>query len=182
MLALGVNPDAMSGRKIAVVGPSTAGAVTEEWKAPDCMPDVFTSIYIADAMGDIGKQNVLLLRGDLATEALPNALAERGATVMDAIAYRLVKTEMSLIGDDKRVPDAIAITSGENAVAAIQALQSLGFEHWLRHVPIICMGPNTAEAVRRLGFRPSDVANPHSVEGLLAATERVLGGVVCAAT
>jgi len=180
--ALGLPLDSMAKPRIAVVGPSTAGAVSQFWKAPDCQPDVFTSWHIADAIGELTRKSVLLLRGDLASTSLPDALAQRGAIVVDAVAYRLVRSEVGSLGDAVIVPDVIAVTSGENAISAIQALQLMGFEHWLRDIPIVCIGPNTADAVKKHGFRPACIANPHSAAGLIAAVERVLGDAVCAAT
>jgi len=179
--ALGLSQELMMRPKIAVVGPSTGALVRRLWKTPEAMPKVFSSIHVAEAVGDLHRKNVLLLRGDLATDALPNALAEKGAIVFDAVAYRLIRSEVTSFGGSDADPDAIAFTSGENAIAAIQSLQVTGKERWLRERPIVCIGPNTAEAVRNAGYQPARVATPHSAQGLIEAVEKVLGEPACAA-
>jgi len=36
-------------------------------------------------------------------------------------------------------------------------------------VPIICIGPITADAVRELGYHPARVATEHTIQGLVQA-------------
>jgi uroporphyrinogen-III synthase len=57
--------------------------------------------------------------------------------------------------------------------AAENLLDSVG-DDALR-APVAAIGPVTAEAATRLGYRVAAVADPHTVEGLLAAVTRHLG-------
>jgi len=66
-------------------------------------------------------------------------------------------------------PDLITLTSPSAARSLAKMLEESGRADWLAQVPIICIGPITADAVRELGYQPARVATEHTMQGLVQA-------------
>jgi uroporphyrinogen III methyltransferase/synthase len=171
--SLGLSFDRFPHLKIAVVGPATAEALSELGRTPNAMPKKFVAEKIAEAMGELSNTRILLARGDLATGDLPEALAERGATLVDVTAYRIVRTNEKPEMEGEPMPDAITVMSGESARAIIDQLRECGLGEWLRQVPIACIGPVTAASVENEKLHPAAIAQEHTVDGLVKTLEEL---------
>jgi uroporphyrinogen III methyltransferase / synthase len=67
------------------------------------------------------------------------------------------------------VVDAVTFTSASTVRGFVGALGAV------RGAPtVVCIGPVTAREAREHGFTVGAVARPHTIEGLVAALERVL--------
>jgi uroporphyrinogen-III synthase len=160
--------------KVAAIGEGTAKAF-RAWgrRTPDLMPGTFTTTGLARAFPR-GEGRVLCARADIAPTGLEDALAAKGWTPVRVDAYRTrmprsLPAEARAALRDGRV-DAITFTSA-STVRGFVATTGV-----VRGNPkVVSIGPVTAKEARAHGLRVSAVARPHTIEGLVAALERVLG-------
>ena len=169
MAALGISPDRLATRRLAVIGPATAEALTAAFRGPDAIPDEFVSEAISEALGEVRGLRILLARADIARRDLATILSERGATVVGVAAYRIVPPTDEAIVLPDRAPDAITLTSSAAVRGTLAALQSRNREAWMEQAALICIGPITAQTVRELGYLPAAMANEYTIPGLVAA-------------
>jgi uroporphyrinogen-III synthase len=163
---------------VAAVGEGTAKALRDRGVEPALIPSTFTTDALARAMPR-GSGRVLLARADLASNDLESALARKGWTPVRVDAYR---TRMV-----KRLPNVAdrAIREGRvDAVTFTSASTVLGFmgasagamESAPRRPRVVCIGPVTSKAARIAGLTVDAVARPHTIEGVVAALERLFRG------
>jgi uroporphyrinogen-III synthase len=158
---------------VAVIGEGTAAAF-RRWtgRDPDLQPRTFTTEALARAFPR-GQGRVLCPRADIAPEGLEGALAAKGWEPERVDAYR-TKLPRTL---PKEAREALA-AGGVDAVTFTSASTVRGFVGALgpmRGAPkVVCIGPVTAKEARAHGFTVHAVARPHTVDGLVAALERVL--------
>jgi uroporphyrinogen-III synthase len=158
---------------VAAIGDGT-GKAFRAWarRRPDLMPTTFTTAGLARAFPR-GKGRVLCARADIAPPGLEEALAAKGWSPVRVDAYRTrmarsLPAEASAALRDGRV-DAISFTSASTVRGFVGAMGVV------RGDPkVISIGPVTAKEAREHGLRVSAVARPHTIEGLVAALERVL--------
>lgn len=158
--------------KVAAIGEGTREAF-RRWarREPDLVPRTFTTTALARALPR-GTGRVLCARADIAPEGLEDAIAAKGWTPVRVVAYR---TRMpGALPPDARAAlegghvDAVTFTSASTVQGFVRALRAA------RGVPkVVCIGPVTARRARELGFTVHAVARPHTIEGLVAAVDRV---------
>ena len=160
--------------RVAAIGEGTAQAY-RRWsrRSPDLMPASFTTAGLARAFPR-GSGRVLCARADIAPEGLEDALAARGwtPTRVDAYRTRLPRSLPAQARDALRrgEVDAVTFTSASTVRGFVGALGAV------RGSPkVVCIGPVTAREARERGLVVHAVARPHTVEGVVAAVERVLG-------
>ena len=173
MLAGRIPPGSIRAR-VAAVGEGTADALrTWSGRDPDLVPTTFTTASLGRAMPS-GTGRVLCLRADVAPAGLEGALRRKGWSVERADAYRTV-VPARLPEPARRALAAAAV----DAVTFTSASTVRGFvELWGRPQAswaAVCIGPVTARAARAHGLAVGAVARPHTIEGVVAATERLLG-------
>jgi uroporphyrinogen-III synthase len=163
------------GTRVAAVGDGTAEELRARGVEPDLIPGTFTTAALARSF-PTGEGKVLLPRADIAPPDLEDALRAKGWTPVRVTAYRTVVPRALPTGalralDEGRI-DAIAFTSASTVDGFVR----------LAGVPsrprVVCIGPVTARAAREAGFRVQAVADPHTVEGMVSAIERALGGAL----
>jgi uroporphyrinogen-III synthase len=172
VLASRLRPDDVRS-KVAAIGAGTADAF-RSWthREPDLMPKTFTTESLARAFPR-GSGRVLCARADIAPAGLEDALAARGWSPERVDAYR---TQMP-----KRLPldarealargevDAITFTSASTVRGFVGAVGDV------RGAPkVVCIGPVTSKEARAHGLPVHATARPHTVDGIVAALERVL--------
>ncbi|GIV16184.1 MAG: hypothetical protein KatS3mg022_1619 [Armatimonadota bacterium] len=168
---LGVPVSVLAGRRLATIGPATARVLEQACRTPDVIPDEFLSDALPDALGDVKGLRILLPRADIARKEMAHELRRRGAEVVEIAVYRVQQqigeAGAQLAGQPK--PDYITLTSPSTARSLARMLEEAGRINWMATVPLICIGPVTAEAVRELGYQPARVANEHTIQGLIQA-------------
>jgi len=158
---------------VAAIGEGTAEAF-RRWarREPDLVPPRFTTAALARAFPR-GSGRVLCARADIAPEGLEDALAEKGWTPTRVEAYR-TRLPRSLSRDARETlrrgeVDAVTFTSASTVRGFVRALGAA------KGSPkVVCIGPVTAREARAHGFPVAAVADPHTMEGLVAAVERAL--------
>ena len=156
---------------VAAVGDGTAAALRARGIEPDLVPETFTTESLGEAMPR-GSGRVLLARADIAPTGLEEILAAKGWRPTRVDAYRTV-TPLSLPEEARRAldegrADAVTFTSA-STVDGFARLAGAA-----RGPKVVCIGPVTAAAARRAGMEVDAEAEPHTIEGLVAALERVL--------
>jgi uroporphyrinogen-III synthase len=159
--------------KVAAVGDGTAERF-RRWsrRDPDLIPKAFTTAALGRAFPK-GSGRVLTPRADVAPEGLEDALARKGWSPTRVDAYR-TRMPRSLPAEARA-----ALRSGDvDAVTFTSASTVRGFVRAMGVVKgnpkVVCIGPVTAREAREHGLRVHAVADPHTVDGLVAAVERVL--------
>jgi len=147
---VGSDTRALSGARVAAIGPGTAEALAAAGVRADLVPERFVAESLLEAF-PAGPGRVLLPRAAVARDALPAGLAERGWSVDVVEAYRTV------VGQ----PAAEALASAATASAVTFTSSStvtnyLAVAGDLPVPPVVaCIGPVTAQAVRSAASNPS---------------------------
>lgn len=169
-------------RRLAVVGSATAAAAEELGWSVDLVPEEFTAEALLRALerevDSLAGTTMLLPLAEAAGDLLPDGLRERGVRVTRVSAYRTVPAtpgELEALTRELEAGtvDLLTFTSPSTAAGFLEAVGPAG-----SGVPAAVIGPVTAEAAAELGFRVVAVAEEHTVTGLVAAVERVLGRAV----
>jgi uroporphyrinogen-III synthase len=156
---------------VAAIGEATAKALRDFGIEPDLIPRSFTTESLARAMPR-GSGSVLLARADIAPEGLEEALRAKGWQTERIDAYR---TTFS-----RALPAAVVRALREERVDAVTFTSASTVEGFVRlggpvrGPKVVCIGPVTAAAARKANMKVAAVARPHTIEGLVAALERVL--------
>lgn len=163
--------------RVAAVGDGTARALREAGVEPDLVPDTFTTEALGRAFPE-GAGRVLLARADIAPSELEAAVADKGWTPVRVDAYRTrpareVPEAAAAALRAGRV-DAVTFTSASTVDAFIRLAGAM-LDAAPRRPAVVCIGPVTARAAETAGLVVDAEADPHTIEGLVAALERLLG-------
>jgi uroporphyrinogen-III synthase len=158
---------------VAAIGEGTSEAF-RRWarRSPDLVPRAFTTAALARSFPR-GHGRVLCTRADIAPRGLEEALDAKGWSAERVDAYR-TRMPRSLPADARRALregriDAITFTSASTVRGFVAAARVVSGDP-----KIVCIGPVTSREARERGLRVAAVARPHTVEGVVAALERVL--------
>src|SRR5205823_5857473 len=156
--------------KVAAVGPATARKLEDLGPAVDLLADPHTTEALADSFPS-GEGRVLLPRADIAPEGLEDRLRVKGWTPVRVDAYRTryleaLPEEARAVLEEGRV-DAVVFTSSSTVEGFVRLAGPR------RGLPAVCIGPVTADAALRAGFSVKAVADPHTVDGLVAAVDNL---------
>jgi len=168
--ALGADARLLARTRVAAVGSGTAGALRRHGIVADLVPDRFTTRGLAGALVAVGApQRVLLPRADIATPTLADLLRQADWDVVEVEAYRTVRVT-ALDPDVHRDLreggiDVVAFASSSTVRNLVDLLD--GPLHGA--VRIAAIGPVTADTCRELGLRVDAGADPHDLDGLVAA-------------
>ena len=163
----------LAGVKVAAVGPGTAKALHERGVVADLVASPSNAEGLAAAFPG-GPGCVLLPQSHIARPVLADRLRAKDWEVDAVAAYRTLPAEVGADALDRlREAHAVALTSSstvENLVAALRSTGSPAFPP-----AVVAIGPATAEAAGRLGIGVTAVADPHSIDGLVAAVVEAVG-------
>lgn len=167
--ALGCTPDHTAWPQIAAIGPATAATLAERGLHAALVPDQHIAEALFDALAQatrLAGLRVLLPQSNLARPILADRLRAAGASVDALVAYETISAnaDPSVLAPP---PDAITFTSA-SAVQSFVAQFDSG-ETLSPGTLIACIGPVTADAARACGLPVHVVAEPHTIEGLIAA-------------
>ena len=158
---------ALSGAKVAAIGPGTAAALHEHGIEANIVPERFVAEGLLEALDGeaLDGRRVLVARAADARDVLPDGLRERGAEV-DVLA--LYATVVEPLGEEQR--EALA---GATYVTFTSSSTVRFFLEGGGAVPdgarVVSIGPVTSETLREHGIEPHVEAERHDIDGLVAA-------------
>ena len=177
--------------KICTIGPATRAAVEALHLRVDVMPKEYVAESLLDALAaeDLRGKRILLPRAAVARDLVPVALTERGASVDVVEAYRTVMPADAPARAKEalaRKPDWITFTSSstvKNLIAALGGEAESGAGREAAHAAgaealrqfqqgggkLASIGPITSQTLRSYGLTVDAEADPHTIEGLVAA-------------
>ena len=167
---LGYSLERMRQVKIAAIGPATARALQQHGLTVEFVPSKYVAEAIADGLGDVHGQRILLLRADIARQDLRERLRAKGARVEEVIIYH---TRPAALEPERMQQlfqqgiDVVTFTSSSTVRALLSALGER--RNLLRGVTIACIGPITARAAEEAVLSVHVVAREHTTQGLITA-------------
>ena len=161
---------ALGGTSVAAVGPATADALLRHGVVADIVPGQAIAEALVDGFPS-GRGRVLVPQAAAARPVLVDGLRDKGwdVDVIDAYRTETVPAAPELVEAAAKA-DAVTFTSSSTVTGY---LASAGADA----VPatVVCIGPVTAETARAAGIPVAAVADPHTIDGLVAALRDVLG-------
>jgi uroporphyrinogen-III synthase len=172
-----------AGVRLAAVGRKTA-AVLEALGAPaDFVPPDFVADSLIDNFPVSGWGLRLLVPRVQSggRTVLAEAFAAAGSRVVEVPAYETRCPESwpsaALLALEQRRLDAITFSSGKTVNHTCQLLERHFSEGWRRQlegVQLVSIGPQTSQRCQALLQRVDAEADPHDLDGLVAACARIL--------
>ncbi|MBJ7472673.1 MAG: uroporphyrinogen-III C-methyltransferase [Solirubrobacteraceae bacterium] len=179
LAAKGQDLRALHGAAVAAVGPGTADALLRYGIRADLVPARAVTEGLLEAIDAAGltPQRVVVVQARGGRPLLADTLTARGASVTVADLHQ---TEPEPLTAEQlaelQAADAVLFASGSAAKAVAHALREHGADPAaaLAQVRSVAIGPTTAQALHELGITPAAVADPHTPDGLVAATIALL--------
>lgn len=158
----------------AAVGPGTAGALSGAGYAVSLAPSVSLAEGLVEEFPWAGAEGgtVLFPRAETVRAVVADGLRAKGWLVDEVIAYRTVPGDPTAASVAAAVrADAVAFTASSTVVRTVELLGA-------DRLPpvIVTIGPVTSAAARSAGLEVTAEADPHSIEGLVAAVLAAFGG------
>lgn len=174
MRTLGLDPDRLRQCNLAVIGEGTAHILAAFGYRADLVPPKAVAESLRDALiaAGVGADiHVLLPQPVTSRDVLATGLRAIGAVVHVVPAYQ---TELNADAAAEirhwlaaGALDFALVTSPSTVRGLLQLLDD--DVETLRRIPLACIGPVTADAVRAFGIKPALVATQHTNDGLVAA-------------
>ncbi len=170
LAAAGLDARALGHLQVAAIGPGTATALERRGIRADLVPERFVAEALVAAFPVATSENerVLLARAEKARDVLPDGLADRGYPVDVLAVYRTVPTAPDP-GDLERVRagkvDAVTFTASSTVTGFCDLVGGLPDPQPL----VISIGPITSRTARDRGLRVDAEADPHTIDGVVAA-------------
>lgn len=156
---------------VAAVGTGTADGVRLRLhRDPDLVPDTATSAALAAAFPP-GEGSVLLPRADLAGRALVDGLVTKGYDPVEVVAYRTGRPDALPAEVLARLADGTIDVVAFASSSTVRNFVALVGERPCR-AAVVSIGPVTSATCRELGLDVAAEADPHDLDGLVAAVVR----------
>jgi uroporphyrinogen-III synthase len=162
--------------KIAAIGSATAHALKQLGITIHVTPDEYVAESLLTALGDqLRGARVLLACAAVARDIIPKTLAARGVQIDVVNAYRTVipadstRQIAELFAHAERIPDAATFTSSSTVTNFFQLLETAGIDRQPAAMKAISIGPITSQTLRDRQWEPAAEADPHDLQGLVAA-------------
>ncbi len=175
LLTTGSDARALHNSKLCAIGQETADALVGHGLRPELVTSEYTAEGLANALEgwELNGLRVLVPRAEIARDALPSLLANRGAEVDILPVYRAVcppEAGPALLRlFDAEGVDVITFTSSSTVNNFVRAFPEDRLPAILGDAEIACMGPVTADSARKLGLGVSIVAREYTIHGLVQA-------------
>lgn len=156
--------------KIATIGPATRAAVEALHLKVDRVPSEYVAESLLEAFAgdDMAGKRVLLPRAAIARDLVPVELTKRGAIVDVVEAYRTMPpadAAARVRSVLERKPHWIAFTSS----STVRNFVAMAGASSLSGIRVASIGPITSATARELGLHVEVEADPHTIDGLVAA-------------
>jgi uroporphyrinogen III methyltransferase/synthase len=179
--AEGKDARALAGCTLVAIGPGTGDALARHGLVADLIPRRAVSEGLIEALDEQGltPTRAVIVQAEGGRPLLAQELTRRGVDVTVAALHR---TEPVALPEPQlealRAADAVLFASGSAAKSVAASLKTSGatdLRAALGSARPVAIGPTTATALRDLGIQPAAVADPHTIDGLIAATVELLG-------
>jgi uroporphyrinogen-III synthase len=172
-LAKKLGPSSLRPR-VAAAGEATANAARGHgWRVDRVSGGRGGLDLVRELASELRGCQVLLPRSDRALPHLPRALAGCGAVPTEVVAYRTVPTtniDPEILGRiEHGEVDALSFASPSAFCALMEGVGLDRLKKMVANVPIAAIGPTTADAIRRCGFRVAIEARVPTAAGLASA-------------
>ncbi|MHB8612158.1 MAG: bifunctional uroporphyrinogen-III C-methyltransferase/uroporphyrinogen-III synthase [Candidatus Dormibacteraceae bacterium] len=175
LLESGKDARALHRSKLCAIGQETAESLEGHGLRPELITAEYTAEGLAKALEgwEMDGMHVLVPRAEVARDALPSLLANRGAEVEILPVYRAICPAgaggaLLRLFDNEGV-DVITFTSSSTVYNFVRAFPEDRLPAVLGDAEIACMGPVTADVARKLGLTVSIVAREYTTHGLVQA-------------
>jgi uroporphyrinogen-III synthase len=151
---------------IAVVGDATRDALEAEGGRAEIVAEPANAGQLATQLQATGVDGKLILfpASRIAQPELAQRLRSAGAGVVQLAVYDTV-APVSMEIPAAGLLDVATFTSPSTVRNVAERVD----DEWRRRVPIICIGPTTANAARESGFRCPMMSREPSLDGIIAA-------------
>jgi uroporphyrinogen-III synthase len=176
-----LDKSALSGLKIAAIGPATKGAIEQHGPEVAITPKEYIAESVVAALHDQVKgKRVLLVRAKVARDVIPHELRKAQAQVDVVEAYETVVPKSSqgylrtVLSSEER-PHAITFTSSSTVRNFVRLLSLRGARVALKRsaphsgVHTASIGPVTSATLREFGLPVDIEAKEYTIPGLVAA-------------
>jgi uroporphyrinogen III methyltransferase / synthase len=175
LLTSGGDARAFHGSKMCAIGHETAESLEGHGLRPELITSEYTAEGLAKALEgwEMQGMRVLVPRAEVARDALPSLLANRGAEVEILPVYQAMCPPEA--GDallrlfNNEGVDVITFTSSSTVYNFVRAFPEDRLPAVLGDAEIACMGPVTADTARKLGLTVSIIAREYTTHGLVQA-------------
>lgn len=167
--AAGLDARALSGLRIAAIGPKTAKELEKHGISPDIVPETYDSLHLAKALEN-AEGPVLLCRASKGSAAVPELLTAKGIAFDDVPCYDTVyaapdsEKVASLLGEKLLV----TFTSASTVKGFAESLKGED----LRNVLGCCIGSQTALEAKKYGIA-TVTSQEATMESLLECIKEV---------
>jgi uroporphyrinogen III methyltransferase/synthase len=166
---------ALHNSKLCAIGQETADSLGSYGLRPELVTSEYTAEGLANALEgwEMRGMRVVVPRAEVARDALPSLLANRGAEVEVLPVYQAVcppdaGPALMRLFEGEGV-DVITFTSSSTVHNFVRAFPDDRLPAILGDAEIACMGPVTADTARKLGLQVSIVAREYTTHGLVQA-------------
>lgn len=152
---------------VATVGPSTAAKLADSPLTVNLVPDRAVAEGLVDAMPSPspGADRLLLAQAEVARDVLEVGLAAKGWNVDRVTAYRTI--DAAVTGEDRRLAASGDIITFTSSSTAERFVRLIGLD--MLPPVVVSIGPITSATARELGIEVTIEADPHTIDGLVAA-------------
>ena len=175
LAALGLTWTALSGRRVAAIGPATADALREHGVRVDVVPAEYRAEGLVSRLAPLlaAGERVLLPRAAQTRDVLVTSLRELGVEVTEVAAYATRKAE----GGAPRLAEALAaggidvvtFTSSSTARNFAEAFTDEERRAWHGRVAVASIGPITAATAAEYGLETDIMPAEYTIPALARA-------------
>jgi uroporphyrinogen III methyltransferase/synthase len=176
LTAQGKDARSLAGVNIAVVGKKTANSLSQRGLQPDFIPPDFVADSLITHFPDVdhltGKKILFPRVESGGRDVLVKEFTDKGAVVTEVAAYQSRCPEAiapeTLTALEQGKVDILTFASSKT-VQCFHQMLGIKANHWLNHVCIASIGPQTSAACDRLLGRVDIEAEEYTLEGLVQA-------------
>ena len=174
----GLDSRALATAKVAAIGVQTASHLERFGIRADIIPLEFRAEGIVEALTDLVKpgMKVLIPRALIARDILPIKLAEMGAQVTVAPAYRTVlgETDGKMLAAKLAQGEISLVTfTSSSTVTNLLELLGEGGSELVAKAKVACIGPITAATCIENGIKPDVIADEYTISGMVKAIDQL---------
>jgi uroporphyrinogen III methyltransferase / synthase len=172
LAALGLAWSAMTGRRVAAIGPATADALAEHGVRPDLVPGEYRAEGLVERLRGLIRtgDRVLLPRAAQTRDVLVVELRRLGAEVTEVAAYTTRRAEAGTARLREALAagtiDAVTFTSSSTARNFAELFSEDERRSWLGRVTVASIGPITAATAAEYGMVTSVMPSEYTIPAL----------------